>query len=172
MQRTAELYIPIACVFALLAVGHAQPQQPSTNPGAAAGDAAHTAGNLVVLSDTQRVDFGPYLSKVVQKVRTNWYKYIPQEARPPRLASGVTTIEFAIHHSGQIRGLKIVHEAGIVILDRAVWGGITACNPFDPLPDQFKGEFLGLRMSFDYNPKKLPPDQQPAPPPAEPPKTH
>ena len=47
-------------------------------------------------------------------------------------------------------------------LDRAAWGGITACNPFDPLPQQFKGDYLALRMHFYYNPEKLPPiDNQP-----------
>ena len=39
-------------------------------------------GNLEVLSDTQGVDFGPYLSRVLDAVRRNWYNLIPEEARP------------------------------------------------------------------------------------------
>src|SRR5271169_297164 len=50
--------------------------------GAGRGGSARTAGNLEVLSDTQGVDFGPYLSRVLQAVRMNWYNIIPEAARP------------------------------------------------------------------------------------------
>jgi len=39
-------------------------------------------------------------------------------------------------------------------MDRAAWGGITASSPFDPLPKEFKGDYLKLRMHFMYNPPK------------------
>ena len=161
-----RLNLAVLSLFALLAAGSAQSQPEGSPPKAVSDDRARTAGNLEVLSDTKGVDFGPYLSKLLQKVRTNWYNYVPQEARPPELAAGVTSIEFAILPTGQIRGMRIVHGSGMLPLDRAAWGGITASFPLDPLPQQFTGEFLALRMHFYYNPEKLPPNERPSPPPA------
>jgi len=48
-------------------------------------------------------------------------------------------------------------------MDRAAWGGITASNPFDRLPEQFTGPYLALRMHYFYNPKKGEIPSQPAP---------
>ena len=115
---------------------------------------ARVQGNLEVLTDTQGVDFGPYLSRVLQAVRMNWYNLIPEEARPPLLKKGKVSIEFVILQSGQVAGMKIVGPSGDVSLDRAAWGGITASIPFAPLPNEFHGPYLGLRFHFYYNPGK------------------
>jgi TonB family protein len=111
-------------------------------------------GNLEVLSDTQGVDFGPYLSRVLQVVRMNWYNLIPEEARAPLLKRGKVTIEFAIKPDGTIVALRIVAPSGDTPLDRAAYGGITASNPFSPLPSQFNGPYLALRFHFYYNPER------------------
>ena len=122
--------------------------------GAGPGGSARTAGNLEVLSDTQGVDFGPYLSRVIQAVRMNWYNLIPEAARPPLLERGKVSIEFAILPDGKVAGMKITYPSGDVSLDRAAWGGITASNPFSPLPSEFHGPYLALRFHFFYNPAK------------------
>jgi TonB family protein len=111
-------------------------------------------GNLDVLSDTMGVDFGPYLQRVLQNVRQNWYNIIPEAARPPIMKKGKVTIEFAIMKDGRVAGLQEVATSGDVSLDRAAWGGITASNPFPPLPSQFGGQYLALRFHFYYNPDK------------------
>ena len=49
-------------------------------------------------------------------------------------------------------GLRYVAGSGDVALDRAAYGGITASNPFPPLPPEFGGQYLGLRFTFLYNP--------------------
>jgi len=36
-------------------------------------------------------------------------------------------------------------------LDRPAYASITSLNPFPPLPAEFKGSYLGLRVSFYYN---------------------
>src|SRR5271165_6043927 len=122
--------------------------------GSGRGGSARTAGNLEVLSDTQGVDFGPYLSRVLQAVRMNWYNIIPEAARPPLLERGKVSIEFAILPDGRVAGMKIIAPSGDVSLDRAAWGGITASNPFSPLPSEFHGPYLALRFHFYYNPAK------------------
>jgi TonB family protein len=106
------------------------------------------------LTDTQGVDFGPYLSRVLQAVRMNWYNLIPEEARPPLLKKGKVSIEFVILKDGKVAGMTLRGPSGDVALDRAAWGGITASAPFAPLPGEFHGPYLGLRFHFYYNPGK------------------
>lgn len=48
--------------------------------------------------------------------------------------------------------LKLVESSGDKRLDRAAWGGITASSPLPPLPPEFHGENLVLRLAFRYNP--------------------
>lgn len=118
------------------------------------GTNARIFGNMEVLTDTQGVDFGPYLSRVLQAVRMNWYNIIPEEARPPLLKKGKVSIEFVILPNGQVKGMNLIGPSGDTALDRAAWGGITASAPFAPLPNEFHGPYLGLRFHFYYNPGK------------------
>lgn len=124
--------------------------------GVGPGGSALKMGPAEVLSDTQGVDFGPYLSRVLDAVRRNWYNLIPEEARPPLLKKGKVSIDFVIRPDGSVAGLHFMAggQSGDVALDRAAWGGITASYPFAPLPTQFHGPYLALRFHFFYNPGK------------------
>jgi TonB family protein len=122
--------------------------------GAGPGGSALKMGPAEVLSDTQGVDFGPYLSRVLDAVRRNWYNLIPEEARPPLLKKGKLSIEFVILPNGKVAGMTLRSPSGDVALDRAAWGGITASVPFAPLPNEFHGPYLALRFHFFYNPGK------------------
>jgi TonB family protein len=108
-------------------------------------------GALDILSDTQGVDFGPYIQRILQDVRENWYHLIPPSAE---MKKGKLAIEFAITKDGQVAGMKLVATSGDTALDRAAWGGITASDPFPPLPTDFGGQYLALRFRFYYNPDK------------------
>lgn len=107
-----------------------------------------------ILSDTMGVDFGPYLARVLHDVRSNWFNLIPEVARPPLVKKGKVSIEFAILKNGSIAGMRLTGPSGDVSLDRAAWGGITASNPFPPLPPEFGGQYLALRFHFYYNPDR------------------
>jgi len=110
-------------------------------------------GNAEILSDTQGVDFGPYLQRIVQEVRENWYNQIPESVYMGK--KGKLVIEFAITRDGQVADMKLLNPgSGDIALDRAAWGGITASNPFPPLPSEFTGPYLSLRFRFYYNPDK------------------
>jgi len=109
-------------------------------------------GNLEILSDTMGVDFGPYLERVLQDVKQNWYAIIPDVARPPLMKRGKVSIQFAILKDGSVAGMKLAGPSGDVSLDRAAWGGITGSNPFPPLPHEFGGQYLALVFHFYYNP--------------------
>ena len=124
--------------------------------GSGPAQAAPNRGDLDILSDTMGVDFAPYLSRVKMQVQQNWWNIIPEVARPPLMKQGRVVIEFVIMKNGQIGGIKMNPNgySGDVSLDRAAWGGITASNPFQPLPAEFKGEYLALRFYFYYNPDR------------------
>lgn len=115
-------------------------------------------GNIEVLSDTGGVNLRPYLQVVVERVRKNWHSLIPESAR---WRHGKVVIEFAIAKDGKVQGMKLIptsfislSSSGDVVLDRAAWGGILASAPFPPLPTEFTGQFLTLRLPFYYNPGK------------------
>jgi len=116
------------------------------------GTGAHgrRIGGLEILSDTEGVDFGPYLARVLNDVRKNWYRLIPQS---DRMKKGKLAIEFAITKDGHLAEIKLVETSHDTILDRAAWGGIAASNPFHPLPSEFRGRYIALRFHFYYNPE-------------------
>jgi TonB family protein len=121
--------------------------------GTGPSDRNAAMGPFDILSDTQGVDFGPYLSRVLQSIKINWYTLIPEEARAPLLKHGKVAIRFLITPGGKVAGMFIEMPSGDVPLDRAAYGGITASDPFSPLPHEFHGPYLALRITFFYNPK-------------------
>ena len=121
--------------------------------GTGPSDRNASLGPFDILSDTQGVDFGPYLSRVLQSIKMNWYNLIPEEARAPLLKHGKVAIRFLITPGGKVAGMFIETPSGDVPLDRAAYGGISASDPFSPLPHEFHGPYLALRITFFYNPK-------------------
>jgi TonB family protein len=154
--------VTVVVLASFLAVGLFAQQPPDGKPASTtAGTPQNSStsgttsnGNAEVLNDMQGIDFGPYLSKVVEKVRKKWYARIPSQARPPKSKSGIVFIEFHILRDGHVTGLKIATWSGEKHLDRAAWKGITASAPFAPLPEHYTAPFLALRFRFYYNPKK------------------
>jgi len=124
--------------------------------GLGQGVRGRNLGALDVLSDTMGVDFSPYLARVLHDVKQNWYNLIPESARPPIMKKGKVAIEFAILKNGSVAGMRLEQggSSGDPALDRAAWGGITASNPFPPLPQEFGGQYLALRFHFFYNPDR------------------
>ena|ERR1022692_3314077 len=111
-------------------------------------------GLLEILSDTMGVDFGPYLQRALHNIRTNWYNVMPESAKAPIMKKGKVTIELAILKDGAVSGMKLVSTSGDVALDHAAWTGINVSKPFSPLPGEFFGKYLALRITFFYNPDK------------------
>jgi len=107
-----------------------------------------TLGPMEVLTDTMGVDFNPYLARVLQNVKQQWYALIPESAQWKK---GRVVLEFFILKDGSVAGLKVVGPSGDVAMDRPAFGSITGSNPFPPLPREFPGPYLGLRFSYYYN---------------------
>ncbi len=108
-------------------------------------------GGLEVLSDTQGVDFAPYLQRVLQEVKAHWYELIPESAS---MKKGKLMLDFSIMRDGHVQGLTLRVSSGDAALDRPAWGSITGSDPFQPLPSEFTGPSLDLRFRYYYNPDK------------------
>ncbi|HEV3331830.1 MAG TPA: TonB family protein, partial [Bryobacteraceae bacterium] len=105
--------------------------------------------NLELLSDPQGVDFRPYLMQVLAAVRRNWLAVLPESAKLGR--RGRVSLQFAIARVGSVAKLVIVNYSGTDALDRAAVAGISASDPFPPLPSEYKGERVVLQFNFAYN---------------------
>lgn len=104
-----------------------------------------------ILSDTQGVDFGPYLRRILSDIKRNWYPLIPEEAQPPLNKQGETLIRFTISPDGSIAAMNLDGSSHDVAIDKACWGAITSEGKFPPLPAAFKGPNLELRIDFLTN---------------------
>lgn len=113
-----------------------------------------TRNNYEILSDTMGVDFGPYMQRVLETIRRNWYLNIPESAMPPLSKQGQLSIDFAIQPDGRVGGMRLSGPSGDTALDRAAWSGIALSDPFQPLPKEFKGPYLAVRIRFLYNPDR------------------
>lgn len=110
---------------------------------------ARNASTLELLSDSQGVDFRPYLVQVLAAVKKNWMAVLPESARFGR--QGRVAVQFAIDRAGKVPKLVIAVPSGTEALDRAAVAGISASNPFPPLPADFKGGEIRLQLVFSYN---------------------
>ena len=108
-----------------------------------------TRSALELLSDPQGVDFRPYLIQVLAAVRRNWFAVIPESAKLGR--PGRVAVQFSIARNGGVPKLVIASGSGTEAFDRAAVAGISASNPFPPLPGEFKGEQIRLQLVFHYN---------------------
>jgi len=104
-----------------------------------------------VLSDTMGVDFAPYLRRILSDIRRTWIPLIPEEARPPLNKQGETLIRFTILPDGSIGEMHLDGSTHDDAMNRAAWGGIVGVGQFPPLPSNFKGPNLELRIAFLVN---------------------
>jgi hypothetical protein len=108
-------------------------------------------GAAQVLSDTQGVDFSAYIRRLLSDTKRNWLPLIPEEAQPPIMKRGITWIRFSILPNGEIGAMTLEGPSGDTPLDRAAWGAITSEGQYQPLPKEFHGPNLTLRLGFFCN---------------------
>ncbi len=118
-------------------------------PGGASSRGVQQRGSVELLSDPNGVDFRPYLIQVLAAVKRNWFAVMPQSARFSRRSQ--VQIQFAIRRDGAVPKLVISSSSGADYLDRAAVAGVSASNPFPPLPREFQGNEVRLQFTFSYN---------------------
>jgi len=111
--------------------------------------AGRPRSNLELRSDPMGVDFRPYMVQVLAAVRRNWFAVYPEAARLGQ--RGEVVLEFAIAKQGLVTKVIFASESGAKALDQSAVAAISASNPLPPLPSDFKGDRIVLRMTFQYN---------------------
>jgi len=133
-----------------LIVGDLESSSMAINPTSPSVPVPGKLGSSLELqSDPMGVDFKPYLIRVLSAVKRNWLAVVPESARLGR--RGKTVIQFAISKDGAVPKLVIAIPSGAEALDRAAVAGISASNPFPPLPAEFRGTVIRLQLNFLYN---------------------
>ena len=106
---------------------------------------------IEVLSPTDGVDFNPYLRRLLADIYRNWLPLIPEEAKPPLSKQGETLVRFMILPDGRIGGMWLDGSTHDDAINRSAWGSITSEGQFPPLPSQFHGPNLELRIHYYVN---------------------
>lgn len=112
-------------------------------------------GGAEVLSDTEGVNFDPYLRRILGDIKRNWDPLIPPEAQSPLFKQGEAYIRFTILPDGSIGAMHLDGSTHDEAINRSCWGSITSEGQFPPLPSQFHGPNLELRIHYLVN-KGLP----------------
>jgi TonB family protein len=99
-------------------------------------------------SDTEGVDFKPYLMQLIATIKRNWLAVIPESARMG--SRGKVSLQFVIAKSGNIDKVVYAEQSGSSALDRAAVAGVSASNPLPPLPPEFRGARIVLQLNFVY----------------------
>jgi TonB family protein len=121
-------------------------------PGAGQGVASRGPGQIggaQVLSDTQGVDFNPYLQRILFDIQRNWMAVMPEAARMGK--RGRVLLIFEIMRDGAINKVYLDGSSNFDPFDKAAFAGLMAAAPFPPLPSEFKGPMVRLRLGFYYN---------------------
>jgi TonB family protein len=133
-------------------VGDTGAEPPITGRNLPASPGSLPPTPLELVSDPKGVDFRPYLIQVLAAVRRNWFAVYPEAAKAG--SRGEVQLEFAIAKQGLVAKVIYSGQSGSKPLDEAAVAAISASNPLPPLPKEFKGDRIVLRMTFMYNMKR------------------
>ena len=104
---------------------------------------------IQLLSDPNGADWVPYIRQILQTIKRNWQAVQPESVRMGR--RGKVVVQFMIRKDGVVDKVVFEEHSGADALDRAAVAGISASNPLPPLPPEFRGERVVLRLNFMYN---------------------
>jgi len=104
-----------------------------------------------ILSDTQGVNFDPWMQKLIRETHRTWDPLVPDEVLPPINKRGEVAIVFTVLPNGRLvpHSMTLAGRSGDVALDRAAWGAIESAD-YPPLPREFHGPNLQIELIFDY----------------------
>jgi len=142
------------CVVALscACVSGAQDAKPAAVSGGTqtTEDVHADEQGLEILSDTQGVDFKPYLKDAMGQIYKQWLTLMPEAAKKKE-EKGATLIRVTINPDGTIAAMHLDGSSKDAALDRTAWGAITGVGNFPALPSTFHGPNLVVRIHFLVN---------------------
>lgn len=105
---------------------------------------ADTAKNINESMMENDIDWVPYLKKLERNIKSNW--------NPPKNKESNRVVLFlTIGKDGRLLVSKIYKSSGAAAIDTAALNAAKVTAPFQPLPEQFKGNSIDIQFTFDYN---------------------
>jgi TonB family protein len=111
-----------------------------------------TAGaDIEMRTDTEGVDFGPYMKSLYMSIKREWFAGMPPSVEKGE--KGTVTVQFRVLRDGKVPEdfLKVVFSSEKKDLDEASLQAVRKAAPFDHLPEKYSQPFIELRMTFQYN---------------------
>jgi outer membrane biosynthesis protein TonB len=152
----ATILVAMLCACATATAQSAPPDSVQPASSTASFDPLNEqtpVSGIEVLSDTEGVDMKPFLQRWRRAISATWQRLAPKQLNAPEMQLGTVAIRFKILPSGQLMdgGMVLAQLSGQTPLDRAVWQTI-ASSVYPPLPPEFHGQYLELRVYFTLNP--------------------
>ena len=117
-----------------------------------AGDKeAQLSQGVEVLTDAPGVNLKAYLKEVLGQIYAQWTPLVPADARPPKSQQGMTRIRIRINRDGTIAEMRLDGSTYDNALNHAAWASIKSVGHLPPLPREFHGSNLELRIHFLVN---------------------
>ena len=117
------------------------------------GAVVTVVADVVLHDETLYLDLARLVGTVDAFTRSGgWHAVIPESARLGMIR-GRVSLQFSVARDGSVPKLVIAASSGVPALDRAAVAGISASNPFPPLPGDFNGQTVRLQFKFAYNMK-------------------
>lgn len=89
-------------------------------------------------------NFAPYMRELQSRIKYNW--------DPPKgNESKRVVLLFRIAKNGQLLSNRVSKSSGLAAADRAALNAVEVTAPFRPLPAEFKGQYIDIQFTFDYN---------------------
>ncbi len=147
MKRLSAIYCVSALAAMCVCAAGAQEAAPRDgSSGTQVQRGVHLLpASVELLSDTQGVNFQPYMKLLLSRMDGQGTPLLPAVAR---LNPGETVIRFTIHPDGTIAAMHLDGSTHDVAMDRAAWEAITGVEKFAALPQEFHGPDLELRIHF------------------------
>ena len=97
-----------------------------------------------VTKQYQNINWGPYMRDLETGIKRNWTP--PKSDKTRRIVVGLS-----IAKDGKLLNHRIIKSSGTPLADRAAMEAVKQSSPFKPLPEEFKGKWVAIEFTFDYN---------------------
>jgi hypothetical protein len=77
-----------------------------------------------ILSDTQGVDFGPYMGQALTMIKKSWVSSLSKEVAQANNSQTETVIRFTISQDGTVSEMTLVEASHHIEIERAAWGSV------------------------------------------------
>ena len=131
------------------AVFNSRTQQTKEYAAPKGSSHASQGGGLMLLTPTQGVDFSSYIEAMSSTVKQRWNSGMPEEADAGQ--KGVVAIQFRVRHDGTIGSPFVEKSCDVESLNAAALDAVKDSSPLPPLPAEYHGTHIELRMLFFYN---------------------